>query len=153
VGGIAGKLFAEAGALVVAVQDHTGGVANDKGLAVPKLLEHVAKTGGVAGFKGGEAITSAADFWACECDILMPAAGRPDHQGQRRQDQAQDGDRRRQRPHHPRGRRHPARQGRAGGARRHRQRRRRDGELLRVGAGLLQLLLDEDEINGAWSAS
>jgi glutamate dehydrogenase (NAD(P)+) len=48
----------------VAVQDHTGGVANAKGLAVPKLLEHVAKTGGVAGFKGGEAITSAADFWA-----------------------------------------------------------------------------------------
>ncbi len=74
VGGIAGKLFAEAGALVVAVQDHTGGVANDKGLAVPKLLEHVAKTGGVAGFKGGEAITSAADFWACKCDIMVPAA-------------------------------------------------------------------------------
>ena len=54
VGGTAGKLFAEAGALVVAVQDHTGAIANDKGLNVPKLLEHVAKTGGVAGFKGGE---------------------------------------------------------------------------------------------------
>ena len=73
VGGIAGKLFAEAGALVVAVQDHTGGVANDKGLAVPKLLEHVAKTGGVAGFKGGETITPA-DFWSCKCDIMVPAA-------------------------------------------------------------------------------
>ena len=47
VGGTAGKLFAEAGALVVAVQDHTGAIANDKGLNVPKLLEHVAKTGGV----------------------------------------------------------------------------------------------------------
>ena len=31
--------------------------------------------------------------------------------------------------------------------RRDRQRRRRDGELLRMGAGLLQLLLGEDEIN------
>lgn len=73
VGGIAGKLFAEAGAPVVAVQDHTGGVANDKGLNVPRLLEHVAKTGGVAGFRGGEPITPA-EFWSYKCDILIPAA-------------------------------------------------------------------------------
>ena len=73
VGGTAGKLFAEAGALVVAVQDHTGAIANDKGLNVPKLLEHVAKTGGVAGFKGGEAI-SLNEFWGCKCDIMIPAA-------------------------------------------------------------------------------
>ena len=73
VGGTAGKLFADAGALVVAVQDHTGAIANDKGLNVPKLLEHVAKTGGVAGFKGSEVITTA-EFWAYKCDILIPAA-------------------------------------------------------------------------------
>ena len=73
VGGTAGKLFAEAGALVVAVQDHTGSIANDKGLNVPKLLEHVASTGGVLGFKGGEA-TSANEFWAAKCDIMIPAA-------------------------------------------------------------------------------
>ena len=73
VGGVAGKLFAEAGALVVAVQDHTGGVANDKGLNVTKLLEHVAKTGGVAGFKGGEPIKPA-EFWGTKCDIMIPAA-------------------------------------------------------------------------------
>ena len=73
VGGVAGKLFAEAGALVVAVQDHTGGVANDKGLNVPKLLEHVAKTGGVAGFKGGDSLTPS-EFWSYKCDILIPAA-------------------------------------------------------------------------------
>ena len=73
VGGVAGKLFAEAGALVVAVQDHTGGVANDKGLNVTKLLEHVAKTGGVAGFKGGEPLKEG-EFWSCKCDILIPAA-------------------------------------------------------------------------------
>jgi glutamate dehydrogenase (NAD(P)+) len=41
------------------------------------------------------------DFWGVDCDILIPAAGRPDHQGQRRQDQGQDGDRGRQRPDHP----------------------------------------------------
>lgn len=73
VGGTAGKLFADAGALVVAVQDHTGAIANDKGFNVPKLLEHVAKTGGVAGFKGAEVITPA-EFWACKCDILIPAS-------------------------------------------------------------------------------
>ncbi|MFD1712494.1 Glu/Leu/Phe/Val dehydrogenase [Ottowia sp. GY511] len=73
VGGIAGKLFAEAGALVVAVQDHTGGIANDKGLNVPKLLDHVAETGGVAGFKGAEALKPG-EFWGTKCDILIPAA-------------------------------------------------------------------------------
>ena len=73
VGGTAGKLFAEAGALVVAVQDHTGAIANDKGLNVPKLLEHVAKTGGVVGFKGGEPIKPA-EFWGTKCDIMIPAA-------------------------------------------------------------------------------
>ncbi len=73
VGGIAAKLFAEAGSLVVAVLDHTGGVANTKGMNVTKLLAHVAKTGGVAGFSGGEPL-SQADFWAYNCDILIPAA-------------------------------------------------------------------------------
>ena len=73
VGGIAAKLFAEAGALIVAVQDHGGSIANAKGLDVPALLDHVAKTGSVAGFAGAEA-TSAQDFWACNCDILIPAA-------------------------------------------------------------------------------
>lgn len=73
VGGTAGKLFSDAGAIVVAVQDHTGAVASDKGLSVPKLLEHVAKTGGVAGFKGADVITPS-EFWGYKCDILIPAA-------------------------------------------------------------------------------
>ncbi len=73
VGGTAGKMFTEAGALIVAVQDHTGAVINDKGVNVAKLQEHVATTGGVAGFRGGEAIQPA-DFWAAKCDILIPAA-------------------------------------------------------------------------------
>ena len=73
VGGIAAKLFAEAGAFIVAVQDHGGSIANAKGLDVPALLAHVAQTGSVAGFKGAEAM-DAADFWATPCDILIPAA-------------------------------------------------------------------------------
>ena len=73
VGGTAGKLFAEAGALIVAVQDHTGSIVNDKGFNVAELLEHVSTTGGVAGFKGGEAVKPA-EFWGCKCDIMIPAA-------------------------------------------------------------------------------
>ena len=73
VGGIAAKLFAEAGARIVAVQDHGGSIANAKGLDVPALLAHVAQTGSVAGFKGAEAMDAAA-FWATPCDILIPAA-------------------------------------------------------------------------------
>ena len=73
VGGTAGKLFAEAGAQVVAVQDHTGSIYNARGLDVPALLEHVRTQGGVGGFAGAEALEADA-FWAVDCDILIPAA-------------------------------------------------------------------------------
>ena len=73
VGGTAGKLFAEAGALIVAVQDHTGTIYNAKGFDVPALLEHVANTGGVGGFKGGDVMQNA-EFWGVDCEILIPAA-------------------------------------------------------------------------------
>ena len=73
VGGTAGKLFAEAGAKVVAVQDHTGTIQNANGFDVLALLDHVQKTGGVGGFSGGEAMDAKA-FWGVDCDILIPAA-------------------------------------------------------------------------------
>ena len=73
VGGTAGKLFADAGALVVAVQDHTGTIYNAKGMDVTALLEHVANTGGVGGFKGADKMKGE-EFWAVDCDILIPAA-------------------------------------------------------------------------------
>lgn len=73
VGGTAGKLFAEAGAKVVAVQDHTGTIFNNNGFDVPALLEHVGNTGGVGGFADSEAMDNA-DFWGVDCDILIPAA-------------------------------------------------------------------------------
>ena len=73
VGGIAGKLFAEAGARVVAVQDHGGSVFREAGLDVPALLKHVAEKGTVAGFKNAEAIAND-QFWDVDCDVLIPAA-------------------------------------------------------------------------------
>ena len=73
VGGTAGKLFAEAGAKVVAVQDHTGTLYNATGVDVPALLEHVRQHGGVGGFAGAQTMDNA-DFWGVPCDILIPAA-------------------------------------------------------------------------------
>ena len=76
VGGVAGKLFAEAGARIVAVQDHSGTIYQETGLDVPALLQHVAEHGGVGGFDGsGKAEVMANDsFWDVDCDILIPAA-------------------------------------------------------------------------------
>ncbi len=73
VGGIAAKLFAQAGARVVSVQDHGGTIYRDAGLDVPALLAHVAEVGTVAGFAHAEVIANEL-FWEVECDILIPAA-------------------------------------------------------------------------------
>jgi len=73
VGGIAAKLFQEAGARVIAVQDHTGTIHNSKGIDTAALLDHVAKNGGVGGFAGADPV-QAEEFWMIESDILIPAA-------------------------------------------------------------------------------
>jgi glutamate dehydrogenase (NAD(P)+) len=73
VGGVAAKLFAQAGARVVAVQDHGGSLYQAAGLDVGLLLAHVARTGSVAGFEHAEVLPNDA-FWDVPCDILIPAA-------------------------------------------------------------------------------
>jgi glutamate dehydrogenase (NAD(P)+) len=73
VGGIAARLFQEAGAKVVAVQDHTGTLYKSTGIDAVALLEHVAQHGGVGGFPEADTIANE-DFWTVESDILIPAA-------------------------------------------------------------------------------
>ncbi len=73
VGGIAGKLFAEAGARIVAVQDHGGTIYREAGIDVPALMTYVSRNGSVKGFVGAE-VVSDDSFWDVECDILIPAA-------------------------------------------------------------------------------
>jgi glutamate dehydrogenase (NAD(P)+) len=73
VGGIAAKLFAQAGATVVAVQDHGGTIYMASGLDVPALLKHVSEHGSVQGFMPAETLPDA-QFWGVDCDILIPAA-------------------------------------------------------------------------------
>jgi glutamate dehydrogenase (NAD(P)+) len=73
VGGIAARLYQEAGAKVVAVQDHTGTLYKESGIDAVALLEHVAKHGGVGGYAEADTIAND-DFWTVESDILIPAA-------------------------------------------------------------------------------
>ena len=73
VGSIAAKLFAANGAKIVAVQDHTGTILNDAGMDMTNLLDHLALTGGVGGFKGADAIANE-DFWRVKSDVMVPAA-------------------------------------------------------------------------------
>ncbi|MCK6423977.1 MAG: Glu/Leu/Phe/Val dehydrogenase [Burkholderiaceae bacterium] len=73
VGSAAAELFAGAGAKIVAVQDHTGCIADPAGLDMAELMPHVRREGGVGGFPGCEALDPEA-FWDVDCDILIPAA-------------------------------------------------------------------------------
>ena len=73
VGGPLAFLLHSAGMRVVAVADVGGAVLNEGGLDAGALSDHVAATGSVAGFTGGEAIASGA-IWDVECELLVPAA-------------------------------------------------------------------------------
>ncbi|HPG80941.1 Glu/Leu/Phe/Val dehydrogenase [Piscinibacter sp.] len=73
VGSAAAELFAQAGAKIVAIQDHTGTIVNDKGIDMAELMPTLKQYGGVAGFKGADKADDEA-FWDVKCDILIPAA-------------------------------------------------------------------------------
>jgi glutamate dehydrogenase (NAD(P)+) len=73
VGSHAARLIADRGAKIVAVADHTGGVANPKGLDIHSLIDWVAESGGVANFNGGEAFDGP-DVITWDVDVLIPAA-------------------------------------------------------------------------------
>jgi glutamate dehydrogenase (NAD(P)+) len=73
VGGVAARLFSQAGSRIVVVQDHSGTVYREAGLDLQALLAHVAEHGGVAGFSPAQAIADET-FWDIPSDILIPAA-------------------------------------------------------------------------------
>lgn len=73
VGGIAARMFHEAGAKVVALQDHSATVANEAGIDIPAALAHAAANGGLQGFAGAAPV-SVDDFWLIPSDYLVPAA-------------------------------------------------------------------------------
>lgn len=73
VGGALGYLMSSAGMRVVAISDIGGTVANEGGLDIGALSDHVHEEGTVAGFKGGDAI-GCDDLWDIECELAVPAA-------------------------------------------------------------------------------
>ena len=73
VGSHTARILHEHGAKVIAVSDVHGGILNRGGLDVPKLLEHVRRTGRVGGFEGSESISNE-DLLLLDADVLVPAA-------------------------------------------------------------------------------
>ncbi len=73
VGSHAANILSRMGASMIAVQDHTGAIVNPEGIHPRRLAKHVQDTGGVAGYKGAEAVEKNA-FFATEVDIFIPAA-------------------------------------------------------------------------------
>ena len=69
----AADLMQDAGYKIVAVSDSHGGIANDKGLDVKKLIAYKSETGSVTGFSGGDAASNK-DVLEYPCDVLVPAA-------------------------------------------------------------------------------
>ncbi|MCH8328677.1 MAG: Glu/Leu/Phe/Val dehydrogenase, partial [Candidatus Marinimicrobia bacterium] len=73
VGSFAAFHFMDKGAKVIAVNDINGAIRNDKGLDIKALMQHVAKTGTVAGFELADELNSD-EILLQKCDYLVPAA-------------------------------------------------------------------------------
>lgn len=73
VGSEAARLFVEAGARVVVIQDHSATLANPDGIDLTALSEWQTSHKNIAGFPGAETIDGEA-FWSVPMDILIPAA-------------------------------------------------------------------------------
>jgi glutamate dehydrogenase (NAD(P)+) len=73
VGSVSADLLSKIGAKIVAVTDWKGGVYNEKGLEIGKMLDYAKQHRSIDGFPGGEPIDNAKLF-ALDVDVLVPAA-------------------------------------------------------------------------------
>lgn len=73
VGGIAAKFLHEMGHKIIAISDMYGGILNEGGLDIPKVLDYLKETGKLEGFPGAEAIDND-QLLILPCDVLVPAA-------------------------------------------------------------------------------
>jgi glutamate dehydrogenase (NAD(P)+) len=72
-GSIAARLFAEAGASVIAVSDSRGGVCREQGLDLRAVMAHKEQTGSVVGTPGTRTLAND-ELLTLSCDLLIPAA-------------------------------------------------------------------------------
>jgi glutamate dehydrogenase (NAD(P)+) len=73
VGSWAAQILFEQGGRVVAVADAFGAVANEHGLQIPELREHLAAKHSLASFTGGVVLPKE-NILSVPCDVLIPAA-------------------------------------------------------------------------------
>jgi len=67
------RTMQKAGAIVVAVADHTGAITNPNGIDAEQLWQYTSKQCSVTGAPG-HAEATADEFWAVDCDVFVPAA-------------------------------------------------------------------------------
>ena len=73
VGSVAARLCAQHGMRVVGIGDHTAAFAAEGGIDIESALAHVAEHRVLAGFRGGDEITSR-ELLELPCEVLIPAA-------------------------------------------------------------------------------
>jgi glutamate dehydrogenase (NAD(P)+) len=73
VGSVSADLLAKIGAKIVAVTDWKGGIYNEKGLDVPKMIDYAKQHRSIDGFTGGQPIDNDKLF-GLPVDVLIPAA-------------------------------------------------------------------------------
>ena len=73
VGSVSADLLAKIGGKIVAVTDWKGGVYNERGLDIPKMLDYVQQHRTIDAFPGGEPLDRAKLF-GLDVDVLVPAA-------------------------------------------------------------------------------
>ncbi len=132
VGSWTARLLKPFGATLVAVEDHTGAIANPAGIDPEALSAHVAARGGVAGFPGAKPVDHKA-FMSYQGRHLRPGrTGESDHEGDRPAVDGPPRRRRRQRPDGSGRGPHPARAEDRSDSRCPLQRRWSHRQLLRV---------------------
>jgi len=81
VGSVAAKLLHESGYKIIAVSDVYGGIYNENGLDISRLLAYVSEMGRVQDFAAAKNISNE-ELLTLPCDILIPAAlGNQIHKG------------------------------------------------------------------------
>ncbi len=74
VGYHAAKFFSEGGAIIVGLAEYEGGIYNEKGLDLEKVVAFRKETGSILNYPGATNIARSAETMEMECDILIPAA-------------------------------------------------------------------------------
>ena len=72
-GSYAALIWSKAGHTILAISDSKGGVYNEKGLDIEKLMKYKKDTGSLSGFPDAKEITNE-KLLETECDLLIPAA-------------------------------------------------------------------------------